>query len=202
MTAVSDLWQEWRGLATRSGEAQRRLLRAYFDATAGVATGKVKPADVASTYWQVARSASEHYVRELGSLGLAYARAVNDLNASVADQVASGLSRASGRDEPPAATVRRMPISMTGPPGGAATAKFTMANPQPGVARISFTVSEPGITFSPETLTLQPGEEREVAVTVPLPAERFEAGDTYAAIVSVHGSDPLELRLSVTVGES
>ena len=60
MTAVNDLWQEWRGLATQSGEAQRRMWRAYFDVTAGVATGKVKPGDAASTYWQVARSASEH----------------------------------------------------------------------------------------------------------------------------------------------
>ena len=208
MAKTDDIWAEWRDWVTRSGQQQLGAWRTYAESASNLLGNRATPVEASRAYLRVARDEGTRYVRELTTLGVRYASDLAELNRRVAETLSAELASAPRARDRRQTANRRIAVSLKGPLDGVAKATFTIANPQSTPATVSFTTSamrggpapfHPELTFSPTSLQLSPGEERPVTVEVPLAAGDFEAGRTYDATVDVHGSDPLELALTVTV---
>lgn len=215
MSEREDDMGEWiRNLTTRSVQEQMRSLQRYQKLTQRIMSGELDEQTVREEYMRFAREETTRYVRGLASLSLSYYNALADLNRVFTDRffeqvMAEEEEAAAGEQAPP----QEAEMMLTAPLGQVAGGRFVLSNERAQPADISFLVSEftgrsqqetfrPPLRIAPPRFRLQPQEEQEVELSLPLLSDLFAAGDVYEATVVVRGYDDLVLKLVVAPTEA
>lgn len=152
------------------------------------------------------------YLRQLGRLYFELLSGLNDLRAAGEQDFLAGTIAPTGRSNSSVA----LALSLTGPPGGSASATLSIANTREQPARIRYRFTDvrradgigPAfplkISVTPEQLELQPSEEASLTLALGLDEADYAPNTLYVGALHItgHGEPRLEvpLRIMVTPG--
>jgi hypothetical protein len=212
-------------LTARSMGDQVRAMQRYRELLQDLAAGRVDPAALRARYDRLLGEQSAQLARDVSELGMRYYQSMLDLNRAYVDRLfdelavsAGGAARpaSDGGDAappPPPPPAQAVELTLTGRAGEDATASFVVENKRQEPADVIFLVSdfaavdEPAAAFRPQLdvtpprFRLDPHEERDVALRIPLDPEQFAPGRSYRGQVLVRSNDDLTLEVSVEVEE-
>lgn len=208
----NDVRQWIQELIQRSATDQLHNLQRFEEMVRRASRGDIDGASLRDEYLQFAREESARYINDLTRVGLSFYNTLIELNRHYNDRFFEQVSAASrqtnghsgeGEDE-----LRVVEMELHGPVGGEARRAFVIENRRAEPVSVSFLVSEfadesgqtgfrPPLQLSPARFTMEPGEERQVTLTIPLLEEFFAVGQTYTATLIASGFQNLHLHLKV-----
>ena len=203
-----DDWGTWfqqvNEYATAHGAA---TISAYQELLDRVAAGDIAPGQVQQTSARYLEQRSPEHLRQLMSLCFELLNGLNDVRTHYSEEFLEGMLGAVRPDDEPALFA----LELAAPLGDTASARLSLTNTreQPSVVRCAASevrradgvgpAFPSGITVEPEPVDLAPGEEAELAVSLRLGADRFEAGPLYVGELQVtgHGDERLAVPLRI-----
>lgn len=163
---------------------------------------------------QVRQAAADHlqrrlpeYLAELGALYFELLNGLTELRVRSEQEYLSGvLERADGAGR------EAFQLSLSAPLGETATASLSIANTRDELAQVRCHVTEvrradavdpafaPEVSFVPDALELEPGEEASLEVRLTLDAEAYSVDTLYVStlVITGHGDPRLEVPLRIT----
>jgi hypothetical protein len=205
----------WLDLVRAAYDTQVRLGKEYADVARAAFTGRVDQGAVGRVYLKSAQREADQYWRAVSGLWFNYASAVLAAGSRASRAVLHDVSGAVRQRPHNAATSAesaesaRHDVLLTGPLDGTASGTVTVANSHPDARRFVIT---PGalldssgnplpvqVAVKPRTVSLEPGAERDVTITVELNAAVFAAGERYTSVLAVSGGDQAEIQVAVAV---
>ena len=198
--------EEWGWMAARTWEAQAALARESLErviALSQSAQGSVPTLDP-EALTAVSRGYAE-FVNRAVNLSLTYA---DDMSALVQGTATRLLQDVQGGPGLSPSTGPAIHVVLHGAVGSSIVTRVTLANHQPREHDVTFEVGPvtgsgrsfaPSLRVQPSVLTLAPGTEAEVELTLDLPAEDFEPGGTYRGRVTVRGGQEAVISLTIEV---
>jgi hypothetical protein len=200
------LAQEWGWMAARTWEAQAALARDSLERV--IALSQSAQASVPSMDRDALAAVSAGYadfVNRAVSLSLNYADDMAALVQTTATRLLQDVQAGPGRSASNGPSIH---VLLNGSVGTSIVTRVTLANHQPREHDVTFEVGPvtgprgsfaPSLRVRPAVLTLAPGAEADVELTLDLPAEDYEPAGTYAGIVTVRGGDEAVLALTIQV---
>jgi hypothetical protein len=196
--------EEWGWAVARTWEAQAALARESLErviALAQSAQGSVPGLD-RDALTAVSQDYAE-FVNRAVSLSLTYADDMATLLQSAAARLVKDVQ---GQPAANAAQRPEIHLVLRGAVGSSISTRVTLANHQPREHAVTFEVGPvtgpagsfaPSLRVQPSVLTLGPGEEAEIELSLDLPAEDYAAGQSYSGRVTVRGGDEAVLALTI-----
>jgi hypothetical protein len=200
--------QWYQDLTDYANQLSARSMEAYQTLFKQVASGEVQPGrlqDVSSNYLE--RRMPE-ILHRLSGLYFDLLNGLNDLRAGYEEEYLNGiLSTANQAGQGP-----DFAINLVAPLGEIASASLSLANTRTETTVIRYMVTDvrradgvgpafpPKITFTPDLLELQPGQESSLTVSLQLEAGDFEPQVLYVGILQIirHDEPRLEVPLRIT----
>jgi hypothetical protein len=181
-------WIAWHQLcATWAAEQQRRSAMSYRRLADEAAAGRLTLDAVQSSAQAFVKARHENYLVEMAEL---YAELVSDI-LDVADGCLDVLTTAiTGRP-----TVPDVVLEVRGPAAGTVTTGLLIENAHSKAASVTCLAApagEFGLTVSPVTMQLEPGESRRLAVQVALPAV-VSSALSLAGRITIRGHGEMDL---------
>jgi hypothetical protein len=208
-------------LTARSMGDQVRAMQRYRELLQDLAAGRVDPAALRARYDRLVSEQSAQLARDVSELGMRYYQSMLDLNRAYVDRLFDDLAVSAGGAARPASDggdaapppPQAVELTLRGRAGEDATASFVVENKRPEPAEVIFLVSDfaavddpaaafrPQLDVTPPRFRLDPHEERDVALRIPLEPAQFAPGQSYRGQVLVRSNDDLTLEVSVEVQE-
>ncbi len=205
---ASDPIRWYQQLTEYAGQLNAAALRAYQSLFERVAAGEVAPSRIQAASSDFLTSRLPEHLRRLSGLYFDLLNGFNDLRAGYEAEFLSGvLATAQPADQ-------EMPIALNlvGPLGGAASASLSLTNTQaqPAIIRCSVTdvrradgvgpAFAPNITVAPAALSLRPGEEASLVLSLQLDEGDYAPDVLYVGAVHIarRGEPRLEVPLRIT----
>lgn len=221
-------WAQLTDLAKEAFERQVTLGREYADLARSSLNGEGDRSAAGRAYLSAVRRESEHYWRELSTLGVAYATDVAALGLRVGSAVAHDMRSAMAREAHPAGTGPHAPhertqpdrpasspdphpaadVALHAPAGKIATGTITVANKHPRARRISLSAGpiraasgaelDARIVVEPRQVTVPAGEESTVLLSLEVTADTFALGATYGSVIEISGGEEATVSVQIT----
>lgn len=207
----NDLRQIIQELLARSATDQLQNLQRFEELVRRATRGDLDGAALREEYLRFARDEGLRYINDLTRVGLSFYHSLIELNRHYNERFFDQLtvvdrSRRNGTPENGSRRVRIVEMELQGPLGGDARRAFVIENQRDEPVAVSFLVSEfsdengeanfrPPLRLTPARFELNPGEERQVLLTLPLLEEFFVPGKVYQATLIASGFEGLQLHL-------
>lgn len=197
---------EWGWMAARAWEAQSALARESLERV--IAMTQSAQSGVPGLERDVLAAVSQDYAEFINrAMGLSMSYA-DDMAALVQRTATRLLQDVQGGPGGTASPDPAMYVVLGGAAGSSIVTRVTLANHQPREHDVTFEVGRvtgpdgsfaPSLRVEPSVLTLGPGAEAEVELTLDLPAEDYRPGCTYSGRVTIRGGDEAVLSLTIQV---
>jgi hypothetical protein len=198
----------YQQLTEYASQLNGAAVTAYQSLLQQVAAGQVTPSRVQEASSDFLNQRLPEHLRRMSRLYFDLLNGFSDLQASYGeDFLSSVLATAKAADQ-------EMPIAfnLVGPLGGAASASLSLTNTQeqPAIIRCSVTdvrradgvgpAFAPQVTIAPEALSLRPGEEASVVLSLQLNAADYTPDVLYVGAVHIarRGEPRLDVPLRIT----
>jgi hypothetical protein len=198
------LW--YQQLTGYASQMSARAVEAYQTVLERVASGEVDPSRLQEASSKTLERRLPELLRRLSSQYFDLLNGLNDLRAAYEEEYLNGILAAANRPGQ-----ESFAINLVAAPGETATASLSLANTRDEPATIRYTASEvrradgvgpafpPKITFTPDVLELQPGQEASLAMSLRLDEGEYEPQALYVGAVQIvrHGEPRLEVPLQI-----
>jgi hypothetical protein len=196
--------------------AQARLSQEITELSRAAWTNQEDRRPMSKAYLESVRRESERYWQGFSELSFTYAEDLiqlgSDIGSAVVDDLRSAMRPAPvRRDSRSGSESTRVPaeVTMSGALGSTAFALVTVANRHPRARRITVTPSavvdskgefvDAQIEADPATVTVPPGQQADVALSVVLSDLALQAGQDYSATIEVAGGEEATVPLLIHV---
>lgn len=200
--------QWYQDLTNYAGQLSARAIGAYQALLERVASGEVQPGRLQEVSSEYLERRLPELLRRLSSLYFDLLNGLNDLRANYEEEYLEGILSAANR----AGQESSFAINLVAPLGETASASLSLANTRDEPAVIRYTVTDvrradgvgpafpPKISFTPEVLELQPGQEASLALSLRLDEGDYEPQVLYVGGLQIvrHGEPRLEVPLRIT----
>jgi hypothetical protein len=208
----NDVRQWIQELIQRSATDQLHNLQRFEEMVRRASHGEFDGDTLRSEYLQFAREESARYISDLTRVGLSFYNTLIELNRNYNDRFFERAStanhRQNGTSDGGESELHVVEMDLRGPLRGEARRTFVIENRRAEAVSVSFLVSEfadesgqtsfrPPLQLSPARFSMQPGEERQVHLSIPLLEEFFSVGPVYSATLIASGFQNLHLHLNV-----
>jgi hypothetical protein len=208
----NDIRQWIQELISRSASDQLHNLQRFEEVLRRAARGEVDGAALRDEYMRFAQEEGLRYINDLTKVGLSFYNTLIELNRHYNDRffehVASADRGENGSIGSSERETRVIEMELHAPQGEDAKRAFMIENRRAEPVSVSFLISEftdetgeasfrPPLQLTPARFSLEPGEERQVLLTIPLLKEFFIAGQVYTATLIASGFENLQLHLRV-----
>ncbi len=206
----NDLRQIIQELISRSASDQLQNLHRFEELVRQATRGDLDGTALREEYLRFAREEGLRYFNDLTRVGLSFYHSLIELNRHYNERffehIAAPDSPRNGASENGSRRVRIVEMELQGPLGRDARRAFVIENQRDEPVAVSFLISEftdesgeanfrPPLQLAPARFDLNPGEERQVLLTLPLLEEFFVPGQVYSATLVASGFEGLQLHL-------
>lgn len=205
---VADPVQWFQQINEYATQLNARAVRGYQSLLERVASGDIAPAEIQGIS---ARYAEQHFPTHLHQLSVSYFELLNalqDLQTSYQEEFLLGVLEAVNQPEQEAPFL----LTLSAPLGETASATLSLTNTTDEPATVRCTASDirradgvgpafsPQITFIPDNLNIQPGDEASLTLSLLLDSDSFHPNLLYVGTLSItgHGELRFEVPLRVT----
>ena len=206
--------QWYQELTNYAGQLSARGVEAYQALLHRVASGEIAPGRLQEVSSRTLERRLPQLLSGLSSLYFDLLNGLNDLRASYEEEYLNGILSAAGRPGQGSSFA----LSLSATLGETASASLSLANTRAEPAVIRYTVTDvrradgvgpafpPRVSFAPEALELQPGQEASLVVSIYLDESAYEPQALYVGALQIvrHGEPRLEvpLRIMATTGRA
>jgi hypothetical protein len=218
MSPESDDISKWiQELIARSTREQMQAMNRLSNLVQRISSGELDQLGVRQEFSRFVKDESTRYVEDLTRLGLSFQAALLELNRKYSDRffdqvIGSPINQAQGANGQ-GRQRKEISLSLSGKPGDELVKNFVIENKRAEEETVTFLISEfsdaqsnqafrAPLQLQPARLVLRPGEERLVAMHLPLLPELFQAGQIYLATVIARGHSDVILSLRVEVANT
>jgi len=206
--AGADVMEWFQALSTYATQQSGRAISRHQLLVDAVAKGEIPPAQMQEQGRRFLETHAPDLLNEVMQLGLGFVGQLQQTSATLTDglydRVLGKEAQASAVPDPP------VYLDLTGPAGSIAEASLVVENTRAEAAAVVCRVSEftarafgrrfrAPIEISPAQVTLEPGEQREIALRLPLDASMFAPGADYVATLQINGAGEHDLLVHLLV---
>ena len=196
--ASADVMEWFQALSTYATQQSSQAIARHQRLVDAVAKGEIPPAQMQEQGRRFLETHAPDLLNEVMQLGLGFVGRLQQSSATLTDGL---YDRVLGKEAQAASAVPDPPVYMdlTGPAGTVADASLVIENTRAEPAAVTCRVSEfaarafgrrfrAPVEISPAQVTLEPGEQREITVRLPLDAAMFAPGADYVATLQITGA--------------
>jgi hypothetical protein len=205
---AADPMQWYQTLSEYALQQGAQSAAAYQDLLERVAAGEVAPSQVREASAGYLQHRLPEHLNHMGSLYFDLLSGLNDLRAAYEEEFLTSVlaaARRPGQEAPPA-------LNLTAPLGATTSASLSLTNTRAEPAVIHCTLTEvrradgvgpsfdPAVTIAPPGLTIPPGGQADLLLSLRLDDRRYTPGALYVGAVHIEraGEPRLEIPLRVT----
>ena len=204
---VADPAQWFQQLNEYATQLNARAVRGYQSLLEHVATGSITPAQLQETSARFAEQHLPAHLRRLSAYYFELLNALNDLQTHYQEEFLQGVLDSVDQPDSEASFL----LNLSAPLGETASAAFSLTNTTdaPTVVRCSASdirradgvgpAFAPQVLFSPDRLTIQPGDEASLTLSLLLDPDSFDPDALYVGTLSItgHGEPRFEVPLHI-----